>query len=130
MRRPRPPADPVLPRSGASRVLPRTGASSADSPRGNARPARLEMQFKQITIVGVGLIGGSFALCARRTGLADVITGWDAPDVLAEACTTGVIDAVEDTFEHGEVSDADLIYLAAPIGQIENFLKTRERSLK
>ncbi|HMG34805.1 MAG TPA: prephenate dehydrogenase/arogenate dehydrogenase family protein [Blastocatellia bacterium] len=88
------------------------------------------MQFKQITVVGLGLIGGSFALCARKNGLADLITGWDHPEVLAEACTSGVIDAVEDTFEHGEVSDADLIYLAAPVGQIETFLKGCERSLK
>jgi prephenate dehydrogenase len=86
--------------------------------------------FSQITVVGIGLIGGSFAMAARRAGLAERITGWDAPEVLAEARANGIIDAVEDTFEHGEISDADLIYLAAPVAQIQTFLKNCERSVK
>jgi prephenate dehydrogenase len=88
------------------------------------------MHLKQVTIVGVGLIGGSFAMAVRRQGLAERITGWDRPEVLAEACRKGVIDAAEDTFDHGEVSDADLVYLATPVGQIQAFLRSCERSLK
>jgi len=88
------------------------------------------MRFKQITVVGVGLIGGSFAQAARRTELAERITGWDSPEVLAQARALGIIDGIEDTFEHGEVSDADLIYISTPVGQIQSFLKNCERSLK
>jgi prephenate dehydrogenase len=88
------------------------------------------MKFKQITVVGVGLIGGSFALGARNSGLAEVINGWDAPDVLADAMSKGIIDGHDDTFEHGEISDADLVYIATPVSQIQTFLRNCERSLK
>ncbi|MFY9554044.1 MAG: prephenate dehydrogenase/arogenate dehydrogenase family protein [Blastocatellia bacterium] len=88
------------------------------------------MRFKHIAIVGVGLIGGSFALAARRAGIADRITGWDRKDVLDEACARGVIDSVEDAFDSGRVSDADLVYLAAPVGAIIGFLRTRATSVK
>ena len=88
------------------------------------------MHFKQITIVGVGLIGGSFALAARRANLADRITGWDAEEVLEEACQLGVIDDIEETLESGRVCDSDLLYLAAPVGSILSFLRSRGGSLK
>ncbi|HSB10412.1 MAG TPA: prephenate dehydrogenase/arogenate dehydrogenase family protein [Blastocatellia bacterium] len=88
------------------------------------------MQFKRIAIVGVGLIGGSFALAARRAGIADCITGFDSPEILREAVTRGLIDGIERQFESQESSDADLVYLAAPVGAILSFLRTRGRLLK
>jgi len=88
------------------------------------------MHFKRIAIVGVGLIGGSFALAARRAGLADCITGFDKQDVLEEARIRGLIDDAERAFEAQEICDADLIYLAAPVGGILNFLRTRGKLLK
>lgn len=88
------------------------------------------MHFKHIAIVGVGLIGGSFALAVRRAGLCERITGWDRKDVLDQALARGVIDGVENAFESGGVSDADLVYLAAPVGVILSFLRTRANSLK
>jgi prephenate dehydrogenase len=88
------------------------------------------MQFKRIAIVGVGLIGGSFALAARRAGLADCITGFDRPDVLDEAKALGLIDDTERAFESNEVSEADLVYLAAPVGDILSFLRTRGKLLR
>jgi prephenate dehydrogenase len=88
------------------------------------------MRFKHIAIVGVGLIGGSFALAARRAGIADRISGWDSKRVLDQACKRGVIDGVESSFGAGRVSEADLIYLAAPVRAIIEFLRTRGSSLK
>lgn len=88
------------------------------------------MHFKHIAIVGVGLIGGSFALAARRAGIAERITGWDAKEVLDEACARGVIDGIEDAFDSGRVSEADLVYLAAPVGPIMSFLRMRESAFK
>jgi prephenate dehydrogenase len=88
------------------------------------------MRFKHIAIVGVGLIGGSFALAARRAGIADRISGWDSKRVLDQACERGVIDGVESSFSAGRVSEADLIYLAAPVRAIIGFLRTRGSSLK
>jgi prephenate dehydrogenase len=88
------------------------------------------MAFKQITIVGVGLIGGSFALAARRAGIAERVAGWDSPEVLDAARKLGVIDDVDDALGTGKLSSADLVYLAAPVGAILNFLRTRGASLK
>lgn len=88
------------------------------------------MHFKHIAIVGVGLIGGSFALAARRAGIGERITGWDNKDVLDEATARGVIDAKEASFESGGVCDADLVYLAAPVGAILSVLRTRGNSFK
>lgn len=88
------------------------------------------MRFKHIAVVGVGLIGGSFALAVRRAGCCDLITGWDRKDVLDRAIAGGVIDGVEQAFESGGVSEADLVYLAAPVGAIMSFLRTRSNSLK
>lgn len=88
------------------------------------------MLFKHIAIFGVGLIGGSFALALRRAGVCERITGWDNKEVLDHAMARGVIDGVEQAFESGETSDADLVYLAAPVGAIQSFLRTRSKSLK
>lgn len=88
------------------------------------------MHFKHIAIVGVGLIGGSFALAARRAGIAERITGWDRKEALDEACARGVVDGVEEAFGTPTTSKADLIYLAAPVGAIVSFLRTRSSSLK
>jgi prephenate dehydrogenase len=88
------------------------------------------MHFKHITIVGVGLIGGSFALAARRAGIAQRITGWDSKEVLERAIARGVIDGIEDAFESGGVCEADLVYLAAPVGAILSFLRTRGNAVK
>jgi prephenate dehydrogenase len=88
------------------------------------------MKYNHIGIVGVGLIGGSFALAARRAGLAKRITGWDRDDVLAKALKSGAIDAIEDSFASGRPSEADLVYLAAPVGQIAEFVRNNGRLLK
>jgi prephenate dehydrogenase len=88
------------------------------------------MRFKHIAIVGVGLVGGSFALAARRAGLAQRITGWDTKPVLDEALARGVIDGVEDSFDKGGDCAADLVYLAAPVGVIMSFLRKRGNSCK
>src|SRR6266481_4307943 len=88
------------------------------------------MLVKHIAIVGVGLIGGSFALAVRRAGVCERITGWDRKNVLDQAIARGVIDGMENAFESGAVSEADLVYLAAPVGAILGFLRTRSKSFK
>ncbi|HXG67751.1 MAG TPA: prephenate dehydrogenase/arogenate dehydrogenase family protein, partial [Blastocatellia bacterium] len=88
------------------------------------------MLFRQITIVGVGLIGGSFALAARRCGLAARITGWNEAASLERALDLGVIDEEEPSFDEGRVCDADLIYLAAPVRGIVSFLREKGNLIK
>jgi prephenate dehydrogenase len=88
------------------------------------------MRFKHVAIVGVGLIGGSFAMAVRRAGLVDRITGWGGKRSLAIALHGGVIDGIEDAFDKGEVSNADLVYLAAPVNGILDFLRRRGNLVK
>ena len=88
------------------------------------------MYFKQLTVVGVGLIGGSFALAARRAGIAERIAGCDTREVLDRAIALGVIDGPDDSFDLGRTSEAGLVYLAAPVGSIISFLRSRAKLLK
>ena len=88
------------------------------------------MRFKHVAIVGLGLIGGSFALAVKRARLAERITAWDNEETIREALARGVIDGAEDALGSGRASGADLIYLAAPVGAIINFLFKSGDSLK
>src|SRR5205085_6166913 len=51
--------------------------------------------FSQITVIGTGLIGGSFALAVRKHGFRGRIVGCDRTPVLELATHGGVIDAGE-----------------------------------
>ena len=44
------------------------------------------------TILGTGLIGGSFALALRKYATDLHISGWDRPDTVREARSRNVID--------------------------------------
>ncbi len=72
--------------------------------------------MKQVAIVGVGLIGGSFALALRRSGFDGRILGVSSPATIARAIELRVIDAGATLAE--ACADADLIYLAQPISAI------------
>jgi prephenate dehydrogenase len=87
-------------------------------------------EFKHVCVVGCGLIGGSFALALRRAGFTGRITACGGSRSPRLAVERGVVDAVEENFERGEVCQADLIYLAAPIGGIIDFLRTRSKQLR
>jgi prephenate dehydrogenase len=69
-----------------------------------------------IAIVGVGLIGGSFALALRKAGFEGRIIGVSSPATLAAALERGVVGEALPLSE--AVALADLIYLAQPIQQI------------
>lgn len=72
--------------------------------------------IQRVTILGTGLIGGSFALALRKYTTEIRIAGWDRADVLREARSRQILD---DT-HHGDLAPAlrgaDLIYIALPIG--------------
>src|SRR5262245_13657193 len=86
--------------------------------------------FKNIVIVGCGLIGGSFALALRRAGYSGRITAYGGTRSPKVALERGVVNDIETSFDRGDVSDADLVYLAAPIGGIIDFLRTRSTQIK
>ncbi|HEX8335528.1 MAG TPA: prephenate dehydrogenase/arogenate dehydrogenase family protein, partial [Pyrinomonadaceae bacterium] len=80
--------------------------------------------WDRVTVVGCGLVGSSFALALKRAGACAVVAGWDAdPAALAEALRLGAVDEADEAFKEGGVSHSDLVYLAAPVGQIIEFLR-------
>lgn len=72
--------------------------------------------METVAIVGVGLIGGSFALALRQAGFGGRIVGVSSPATLGEATRLGVVEKGI-TLEEA-VRTADLLYLAQPILQI------------
>ncbi|HYM12477.1 MAG TPA: prephenate dehydrogenase [Bryobacterales bacterium] len=69
-----------------------------------------------VTIVGVGLIGGSFALGLKKNGFTGRILGVSSERTIAAARELGVID--EGLSLEQAVPQADLVYLAQPISRI------------
>lgn len=77
--------------------------------------------MKTVTIVGLGLIGGSFALALKRTGLAEKIIGVDANIENAhEALVLGLVDQLGDLEK--SVLESDLVVLAIPINAAQEVL--------
>jgi prephenate dehydrogenase len=72
--------------------------------------------MRTVAIVGVGLIGGSFALALRKAGFDGEILGVSSEPTLAAAITHAVIDRGATLNE--AIVAADLIYLAQPISRI------------
>lgn len=78
--------------------------------------------FKKISIFGVGLIGGSFALALKRAGVVTEIVGVGRRlETLERAKQLGIIDKACISVEEA-VSGADLILVAAPVAQTEAIL--------
>jgi prephenate dehydrogenase len=78
--------------------------------------------IRQITIIGTGLIGGSFALAIRKTGFKGRVIGCDREPVLAQARERGAIDAgVADPAEAARGSE--VIVLATPVGSIIDLIE-------
>ncbi|NOT62849.1 MAG: prephenate dehydrogenase/arogenate dehydrogenase family protein [Acidobacteria bacterium] len=86
--------------------------------------------FKHVTIVGCGLLGGSFALALRRSGFTGRITACGGKRSPQLAVERGVADALETSFDTNQPCEADLVFLAAPISGILDFLKTKGHLLK
>jgi prephenate dehydrogenase len=66
-------------------------------------------------VIGVGLIGGSFAAACRAAGIVGrVIGAGRRPETLAQAVALGLIDDAVSLEEAAQ--QADLIFIAAPVG--------------
>ena len=81
----------------------------------------MDTPFKRISIVGLGLIGGSWGLALRERGVAARRVGCDRPEVLERALAAGVVD--EGTADARTAArNADLVILATPVGAILDLL--------
>ena len=75
-------------------------------------------RLKRVALVGVGLIGGSFAMGLRRAGLASTIVGFDRDaQALERAVSLGVIDEAADSAS-AAARNADFIVAAVPVRAI------------
>lgn len=78
--------------------------------------------FKQITIIGTGLIGGSFGLAVKTFGQGIRVVGCDRAHVLERARKMGVLDhGTEDPAE--AIKGSDLVVLATPVGSIIDLIE-------
>ena len=74
--------------------------------------------IQQVTIIGTGVMGGSFAKALKaRIAAPPRLIGYDLPAVLHEALAHGLIDEARFQIE-AAVRDADLVILAVPIRHI------------
>ncbi len=79
--------------------------------------------FKKIVIFGVGLIGGSFALAMRKVHATETVVGFGRTEQpLVHAKQLGIIDRIG-TDVATEVADADLVFLATPVGQMTELMR-------
>ncbi len=73
--------------------------------------------LKKVCIVGVGLIGGSFALALKKAGCVQTVVGVGRrPQTLERALALGIIDVASTSIEDA-VKEADLILIATPVAQ-------------
>lgn len=79
-----------------------------------------DSSFDRLAIVGLGQIGASVGLAARRASLASRVTGYDTCPTTADiALDMGAVTDVAPAPDlAGALARADLVVLAAPVGQI------------
>lgn len=79
--------------------------------------------IERLCVIGVGLIGGSFALALKQAGLVREVVGVDVDaSNLSNALHLGVIDTLSPTIEEG-AGCADLIFVAVPVGASKNVFR-------
>lgn len=79
--------------------------------------------FQKVAIIGVGLIGGSFALALKQAGAVHQITGLGrTAEVVARAVELGIVDHAASSYAEA-VENAELILIATPVAQTGAILK-------
>jgi len=86
------------------------------------------MPFKQVTIIGTGLIGGSLGLALRKRHLARRVIGCDRAPVLERAIDCGAIEAGSPN-PADAVHGSDLVILATPVIAILDLIERLAPSL-
>jgi len=80
-------------------------------------------RIEKLVIVGVGLIGGSFALALKEAGAAGRVIGVGrGAGNIRRALELGIIDSAG-AFDRATFGDADLVLLAVPVGQMQTVMR-------
>jgi prephenate dehydrogenase len=88
------------------------------------------VQFRKITIVGVGLLGGSIGLAARQRRLAGEVAGFVRRAASLKDCEkAGAVDFAT-TNLLAAVSNADLVILCTPLAQMHSLAQQILPALK
>ncbi|MFO8057426.1 MAG: prephenate dehydrogenase/arogenate dehydrogenase family protein [bacterium] len=90
----------------------------------------MNVKIGKLAIIGTGLIGGSFALALKKAQAVDFVVGCGRTlENLRDALAEGIID--DATTDPGEaVRDADLVFIAVPVGEISNLCLKIAHELK
>ena len=86
-------------------------------------PNRQDIFYPTIAVIGIGQIGASFALAARRAGVVDRVIGVARKQATraealrvgaADECTADVVEALR---------EADMVYVAVPVGAMRGIFE-------
>jgi prephenate dehydrogenase len=88
------------------------------------------MQFRKITLVGVGLLGGSLGLAIKQRRLAARVEGYVRRSASVTECTQmGVADLVTQDLTQA-VAEADLVVFCTPLAQMRGLTEQMLPALK
>lgn len=93
------------------------------------RPAETDFTDR-LLVVGTGLIGGSLAVVARRSGLVGAVVGFDRDRSRSvRALERGLLDSAAESLD-AELGRADMVALAMPVEEIVELLPRMGSLLK
>jgi len=73
------------------------------------------LEIKNISIIGLGLIGGSIAKAIKKSSYNFVVSAFDKPEVLSKAFNENIINSKLNSIE--ESLNSDLIFLCLPVAK-------------
>src|SRR5579871_55686 len=99
-------------------------------PSANIRLYLQSVQFRKVTIVGVGLLGGSLGMALKKRHLAQEVIGYvRRRESIVECENAAAVDSC--TLDLREAAkDADLIVLCTPLAQMLSLLKEMLPAIK
>ena len=88
-----------------------------------------EPLFNRIAVIGLGLIGGSFAAAARKNGLAgSIVAGSRSARTLEQGIALGVVDEGSQDLAEA-VKGADLVFVSTPVSAMGKVLSALKPGL-
>ena len=98
----------------------RSGTVLFDLPSTHGRLYSPAVLFQKVSLIGVGLLGGSLGLALKQRGLAARVEGYVRRNAsIAECERAGAVDVATRDLT-AAVKDADLIVLCTPIAQMKD----------
>jgi prephenate dehydrogenase len=97
---------------------------------GGANPETLAVQWKKVTLVGVGLLGGSLGLALLKRGFASEVVGYvRRASSLSECLRCGAVTSATMDLS-AAVQGADVVVLCTPISKMGPLAEQMLRSMK